>query len=756
MTLRRTILISIALLTSVALGVAFAAGLTQADPAESPTSQDKSPEQQLHGVLSSARLTPALRGVPRQVRFSSDGNYLLVQVESGIYILSRRPLQIQTWIYAPDILPARFSADSKTLILATRSLAITRWDLADNRRVDERILKAQDGCLASELSPHGDLAACLDPSLVLELYRTGTGERILGQQILTEQERLAAGLASVGLVPRNEGTAYAEPFGYGIADALRPLADRGIFGARFLFSPDAHFLLMLDRRHRSAACFDATARRNFGCPRVIKENWNATVCFVAPNEIAVLDPDNPEKSQIAEFPGGQFVTSLHLAARVATPATQFKYLVVRGSDNENEVRLFDWDAGRTLKAQEKAQMDVTGDTLAIYSQQGELKLVHVPEDKLEAKAILPPPLLPSLRTANVSPSLDAIVLGVGGDAGLFRTATGNQVMPFTRLSGAWFAGDDELYIAASREDGSPATVKKVNPNPETVAETWAPAFKSDPQFTILDTHFGGPVLFVLEQSALYVFPDGHVDYPGHQRRSKLRALDLKSGRELWSRQWHNPVSYAAPQGDRVALGWRDDVPVPYADPQGDRVALGWRATMSGGQALAKRYPALKRQMDAAKPTINDAVFEVLEAVSGKGVGTALVQVSSGPESFDSVFSVGDFLICVRDGARVTVYSLSTGEIQARLFGNYVSASAAAGLLAAADGNHLRLYNLKNGSKIDEYLFPDAPVYTRFSIAGNRLLVLTAQQVAYVIDAGALSSSAGDHASRSLDLRIAMY
>jgi hypothetical protein len=152
-------------------------------------------------------------------------------------------------------------------------------------------------------------------------------------------------------------------------------------------------------------------------------------------------------------------------------------------------------------------------------------------------------------------------------------------------------------------------------------------------------------------------------------------------------------------------------------------------------------------MDAAKLTINDAVFEVLEAVSGKGVGTALVRVSWGPESFDSVFSVGDFLICVRDGARVTVYSLSTGEIQARLFGNYVSASAAAGLLAAADGNHLRLYNLKNGSKVDEYLFPDAPVYTRFSTAGNRLLVLTAQQVVYVLDVGALSSSAGDHASR---------
>lgn len=186
------------------------------------------------------------------------------------------------------------------------------------------------------------------------------------------------------------------------------------------------------------------------------------------------------------------------------------------------------------------------------------------------------------------------------------------------------------------------------------------------------------------------------------------------------------------------------------------MAIGWRAMTSGGQALAKRYPALQRQMDATKLTINDAVFEVLEAVSGKSIATALVRVGWGPESFDSVFSVGDFLICVRDGARVTVYSLSTGEVQARLFGHYISASAATGLLAAADGNHLSLYNLKDGSKIDEYLFPDAPVYTRFSTAGNRLLVLTAQQVAYIIAVDALSSPAGDcdHSSRSPELPIA--
>jgi hypothetical protein len=117
----------------------------------------------------------------------------------------------------------------------------------------------------------------------------------------------------------------------------------------------------------------------------------------------------------------------------------------------------------------------------------------------------------------------------------------------------------------------------------------------------------------------------------------------------------------------------------------------------------------------------------IEAVSDKSVGTALVPVGWGPESFDSVFFVGDFLICVRDAARVTVYSLSAGKIQSRLFSRYRLRLRATGLLAAADGNHLRLYDLKTGTKKDEYLFPAAPVYTCFSGDGERLLVLTTEQ-----------------------------
>jgi hypothetical protein len=229
--------------------------------------------------------------------------------------------------------------------------------------------------------------------------------------------------------------------------------------------------------------------------------------------------------------------------RAAAAATQFKYLIVRGSDKKDEVGLFDWGAGRSVKIEQQAQMDVAEQTLATYSRQGELRLANVTDDALEARTILPAPWLPTLRVANASPSLENIVVGVRGDAGLFLTATGNRVMPFQRATGAWFAGDEEAYIAEAGEDGSTGRIDKVSPNRKTPTAAWSPTFKSDPRFTILDTHLGGPALFVLEQTSIYVFPDGHPESPGNQQRDKLRALDLKTGRELWLRQWvhHQPI-----------------------------------------------------------------------------------------------------------------------------------------------------------------------------------------------------------------------
>lgn len=668
---------------------------------------DEAAEDQLHGVISRARLSPPLRAAVRQVRFSPDGRYLLVQFESGVYVLGRQPLAIRMWIYAQDILDARFSEDSKNLILAKRDLEIARWSLSDNKKISEMSLSMPDGCLASEVSAFGDFAACLDPALALQVFRTNTAEKIFEDRSGAISGPVAA------LVPRSEKTALAEQFGYEISDSLAPLAGRGIFTSRLIFSRDDNYLILLNPR-ANPICINVHARERIVCPAPVKEKRNEEMAFIADDKIAIFDSQAPEKSEIATFPEGQLVSNLKFAASRATPMTQARYLEILPRTGSVKLEMWDWTAAQSIDIGNAIAADVVNGVTAGYSRGGKLILRAIEGDKVESEVELPAPLLPTLRNVIVSPTLDNVVVGIHGDAGAFRTSTGVRTASFVGLRGAWFASDDELY-AASPTASSPLSFEKVNPASGVAVHAWAPTFKFDPKFTIQTTHFSGPAFLVLDDSALYATETQIPQFLGGKRHSELRAFASRDVREQWSRKWTK------------------DIPVPFADPQGERIVLGWRATTPGGEALAKQYPKLKQEISAAKLTMDDAVFEVVDGASGNGVGAVLVRVGFGPGSFDFVFSVGDYLICVRDGARVTVYSLTSGEIQGRVFGYHAAASAKGGLLAASEGNRLRLFSSEDGAKQDEYLFTDEPMYTHFSADGTKLLVLTAEQHVYVLD-----------------------
>jgi Tol biopolymer transport system component len=133
---------------------------------------------------------------------------------------------------------------------------------------------------------------------------------------------------------------------------------------------------------------------------------------------------------------------------------------------------------------------------------------------------------------------------------------------------------------------------------------------------------------------------------------------------------------------------------------------------------------------------------VLDARTGNTVGAAFVPQGAGPESYTSAFSEGDWLILVKDGVRITAVSLSTGTEQLRLTALVPSISAESGLLSAAqDGGRLLIYDLKTGARRDNYTFPVEILYSRFSADGKRLLVLTEDQMVYVLDVTAAAAPA---------------
>ncbi|HEY6249899.1 MAG TPA: M48 family metalloprotease, partial [Candidatus Angelobacter sp.] len=69
-------------------------------------------KEEIPGLLKKITLNPPLRGELSSIRFSPDGNYLLAQDSSSVFVLSHKPLANLFRIDAPDSAPAQFTPDS--------------------------------------------------------------------------------------------------------------------------------------------------------------------------------------------------------------------------------------------------------------------------------------------------------------------------------------------------------------------------------------------------------------------------------------------------------------------------------------------------------------------------------------------------------------------------------------------------------------------------------------------------------------------
>ena len=104
-----------------------------------------------------------------------------------------------------------------------------------------------------------------------------------------------------------------------------------------------------------------------------------------------------------------------------------------------------------------------------------------------------------------------------------------------------------------------------------------------------------------------------------------------------------------------------------------------------------------------------------------------------------MFAAGDWVVISDTQNRVLVYSLSTGEQKGRVFGAGAAASKASGLLSVEnEKGQLTIYDMNSMEKRDQFIFSSPISLTRFSADGQSLFVLTANQIAYVLDLSPLS------------------
>jgi hypothetical protein len=662
------------------------------------TPQASPPPEELRGVLSRQALKPPLRNADVTLRYSPDGRTLMAQNPSGVYLFSREPLTLRAHLAAEEAYPARFSLDSQEISVVGHGLALNREKLPGGPILEKRELSSRDGCLDAELAPGAEFFACLTPELSLVIYRLSTNELIFSASLdqMNSPHRIV-------YIPLDPDIAFPSPFGFLLADNWDYMANKGMTFISMNFSPDGKMLLV--RNEGEAFTVDLTTRRRTSLAGWLYKRLHASFALQNDERVVIATREKEASPVIVSLKTGGIIGNPSFKADTVRIATNPRYALLSDVGSTG-VRVFDLEQDRELDPPNNLSIDIFGNEMAVLDERGSLSVYHVGEKRPVLAADVPLDSLPVLRAAAVTPGLERIAFSMEGNSAAFQVATGERSYTGPRFSAAEFPDQASAYLLLPKDAF----------NPPRVLQVALASGKATPAWSGGKDHLrsGGPVLLEYAlappvRPRFLVTQENDIPY-------RLRGLDPATGKELWKREFF------------------ESGPVPFADPQGDRLVLGWNATSPHAASAAKQIPSVWEIFKHAKISKLDSYFEILDARFGKSVGGVLIQVGSGPASYDAAFSAGDALFLLKDGKRVSVYSLRDGRLEARLVGGIPTANAQNNLFAMEEGpGRLFIYDLATAAKLEQQFFSESIAYTHFSVDGNRLLVLTGHQVAYVLD-----------------------
>ena len=260
---------------------------------------------QPHGVLTRQALQPPIRGRKSRLQFSPDGNYLLLQSDSGLFLFSTRPLKPVLHIDADYLYPVRFARDSQSLSGVSFALRAVRWKIPKGEVLSSGELPAKNGCISGDLSPNGEAFVCRDVDLSLHVYDLNS------RRELSEQElpfRFPQSVTVPMSLPANNIVAAA--FGLASARSLQIFANEGVYPDKFVFSPDGAVFGVSSRSGNSLWNLDL--KRKVSVPGALNKFPGAGFCFLDANRVLITGA--PEHGEVVSLGSGKVVGKLNIDA----------------------------------------------------------------------------------------------------------------------------------------------------------------------------------------------------------------------------------------------------------------------------------------------------------------------------------------------------------------------------------------------------------------------------------------------------------
>lgn len=646
--------------------------------------------ESLRGVLAKRQLTPTLRPDISVLRFSPDGTYILAQDETSIYLMTREPFAFKFRIDAPEAFPAQFSPDSKSVVFYDAKLHAEKWSIPEQKATWKREVLVPEGCRQAVLSSNGEILACYGIEPDLSLISTSTSR---------------AGFEKKGFYTR-----------YTLLSMQ--------------FSPDCRYFVAAAGSENIAV--DTSTMKLVSMSGAVKNVLHHEFTFCGSDRIAGMKGWMvTEKAALVRFPSGEVLRDdLTFGDASLECSTSGEYVLLRPI-RDWAVGAFSFAQNKVVAASRTTAMDFFGAQVVDEMVNGEIGL-HPPTSKQPLQTVkLPQGMLGRVRALDVSPDLKVIALSQQRRGGVWNTETGQRLFHVLGFKGAWVGNDDAVYVdfaafgkikrSIARLDLKTSSISD-RPVVEGPPDTQDKGKKGKGTTTIAQgessesPRLDSPKQWNVLQSGPYVLTLKFMKEGKPESGTLLVVSEVGSGKELWNRQF------------------KKEPPLIYVNSRDETMTLNWRVEASAAKDEIKADADLNARFNRLQDQFGTYLLEVLNSRNGSSRGRLLVETGKGSLDIVGAWCAGDWVLIRDNKNRIVLYSLSSGEQKAKLFGHDAVLSTAGGLLAIENGEgRVSTYSLADLQKRDDYVFPVQVAGMAFSADGSRLLVLSQDQTVYWLD-----------------------
>ena len=630
----------------------------------------------------------------------------MAQDDGSIYLYARDGLAFAFRIDAPDSYGAQFAPDSSAVVFYDQNYRVERWALASKQRESVHELVMNPACLQSSLSSDGRTMACATSDMELRVVDVASGEVIF-----------------------RKGNIFTMDLGDALELYLRASQGPNPQYFQMRFSPDARSLVVA--RESSYVALDIAKRQVFSLPGAIRSRLGVSFAFIGNDRLVGIHPDNPDDSAIVTFPKGDLVTKLNLPyARVEAPTRSDAYLLV-AQPGSIAVGMFSLKVNKLASGSPTPALDILDDSSVYELRNGEIALGRVDTTAPVRVAQVPAGPLGRLRAADISPDFRFAALSQASRGVIWDLETGKSLQ-VRGFHGALADAEHRAFMDFPREGKSPRAVVRVDSSLKgnqgvVVIEEPRPA-NAPPQKSASEPNAikGAARITATQVRQHGAFLIGFLEGAKKSDGPTLVVYDAVTGRELWKRP----------------LGRRSGGALTAEAPHNCLVLI-WNYDSDAAKAVAETNAAVRLRFDAMKANKNEVgLIEIIDLDSGRVRGDLLVNFGRGSFRADKVIAEGDRVIIGDDENRTLAYSLASGKPLGRAFGSPLDVSPGAGQVCVQNGaGEVAIYSVADMQKVDEFVFPSAVAFARFSPDGKRLFVLTKDQTAYTIDLAASKSGA---------------